>query len=784
MWHLRASPSPSTTFYRSSGEYTSSSSNEYSSANTAFDSDTEKNGPHSLDGYSFGFGDNTSDKHSSFGRKWRSPRLKRSVNKGRNKLKQLFSLDTLRQNTYYNLLLLRLRLRNYVSKRLLCFLIIASTLLVSLRQLYSPLAYHSAPPRWAYLVENNYDFVSDSKVVDMLQLVFDNEDLYGKYLFQKNFRDKRITPARYLNHLMNHITERNGGVSESLKYEFSWSDWINFDERLLPSMDYLLKHNGLPISNCSQFETEIGFPTDNIFKVDFLSNCSDLTASEIYNMANLNYPHFKAMAPLDNFELPIEARIVHGATYVYHTQLPPERLIFVDGSSKSDFIIPVANTENVHKEPVLPEWNADESDGDISLPALNDLVAKIVDQLPPSDVENVYNREITVDIARINRNLILDDSTFTLNKHDFENPRNLSQIRASLSYPEEEGSLDANLYANILSEMETYPDGDYPKYFHEPRLSDKKIGGSHYDWRFFNIKEIDNEYKRLSTLNRLIRAWLRFTNNENIHTWLAHGTLLGYSFNGFMLPWDYDHDVQVSSSAMWRMAKYYNQSLIVDCTSDDQYSSGYGQYFLDISSNFFNRTNSNGNNAIDARFIDIHTGMYIDITQLSDVINKEETLKHDLVDFGKVLKQEFYRLLKQQRISIDGIIEEDNLVSCKNHHFYRLEDFEQFEKHIFEGEYAYVPKHWPDILDREFPKRKTAWKHEGYTWRSQLELWVFDKRCSKRSFDRTGTSCSDDRFVSMMKLLLNNSEDRRAVLPDWEGVAAVDLRIAEIGNSR
>lgn len=165
----------------------------------------------------------------------------------------------------------------------------------------------------------------------------------------------------------------------------------------------------------------------------------------------------------------------------------------------------------------------------------------------------------------------------------------------------------------------------------------------------------------MMTLKRMIKAWLRFTNNENIHTWLAHGTLLGYSFTGLTLPWDFDHDVQVSSKSMWKLATYFNQSLIIDCTVEDEFSTGFGQYFLDVGNSFYNGTNINGTNTIDARFIDIHSGMYIDSTELSDVSDKESTLRHDMKDLDEFIGAEYYhRFLKQDQTMVYQLIQEGN----------------------------------------------------------------------------------------------------------------------------
>lgn len=65
------------------------------------------------------------------------------------------------------------------------------------------------------------------------------------------------------------------------------------------------------------------------------------------------------------------------------------------------------------------------------------------------------------------------------------------------------------------------------KYFHEPGTDD--ILG-HYDTRFFTDPVDDAE--RAETLTHMIRAYLNFFNENGLETWIAHGTLLGWWWNG------------------------------------------------------------------------------------------------------------------------------------------------------------------------------------------------------------------------------------------------------------
>lgn len=66
-----------------------------------------------------------------------------------------------------------------------------------------------------------------------------------------------------------------------------------------------------------------------------------------------------------------------------------------------------------------------------------------------------------------------------------------------------------------------------PKYFHEPGGSEL---GNHYDSRFEH--GIQDYADKQDTQLHMLRAYLTFFNENHMETWLAHGTLLGWWWNG------------------------------------------------------------------------------------------------------------------------------------------------------------------------------------------------------------------------------------------------------------
>lgn len=83
-----------------------------------------------------------------------------------------------------------------------------------------------------------------------------------------------------------------------------------------------------------------------------------------------------------------------------------------------------------------------------------------------------------------------------------------------------------SLVPNIIIRQD---DGEPPeeKYFHEPG-GDDILG--HYDTRFF--KGVVTYEERTDTLMHMTRAYLNFFRENGLETWIAHGSLLGWWWNG------------------------------------------------------------------------------------------------------------------------------------------------------------------------------------------------------------------------------------------------------------
>jgi hypothetical protein len=214
------------------------------------------------------------------------------------------------------------------------------------------------------------------------------------------------------------------------------------------------------------------------------------------------------------------------------------------------------------------------------------------------------------------------------------------------------------------------------KYFHEPGFDDS-LG--HYDVRYYRGEPVSYEEKS-DSLHHLIRSYLISFRERNIETWIAHGTLLGWWWNGKIMPWDWDLDVQVSGWTLTWLGENLNMTMHNYTFVADDGSEVQREYLLDVNPNHIERVRGDGQNVIDARWIDVRNGLFIDITGLSETNPSTQP----------------------------------GVWSCKNLHRYRTRDLYPLRETIFEGVPASVPYSFDRILTQEYSERAlTKTFHEG-----------------------------------------------------------------------
>ncbi|KAI5958004.1 hypothetical protein KGF57_002812 [Candida theae] len=344
-------------------------------------------------------------------------------------------------------------------------------------------------------------------------------------------------------------------------------------------------------------------------------------------------------------------------------------------------------------------------------------------KLKDSDLFHEGNININEEIGLLASKLPARSAQLELEKH-LQHEQfidNSAQIVTTLESQATSSSLNQT-DKNYLHALKTsLQEHDPSKYFHEAYIVRREVNyalGGHYDWRFFNGIVNRTPIQSIS-INALLQAFLKLTNQYNLTAWVAHGSLLSWFWNGLQFPWDSDVDVQMPITDLHRLSQLFNQTIVVDLGNDLNKESKYSRFFLDSSTFISHRARGNGRNNIDARFIDLDTGLYIDITGLavSDMPNAARynmlLPKHDAngVDWNSISPVEKNSFLQ--------------VYNCRNAHFAKLQEISPLRLNSVQGELGYIPEDFETMLHVEYKSKGTSSTlFAGYVFLPKLRIWV------------------------------------------------------------
>ena len=174
-------------------------------------------------------------------------------------------------------------------------------------------------------------------------------------------------------------------------------------------------------------------------------------------------------------------------------------------------------------------------------------------------------------------------------------------------------------------------------------------------------------------------------NDIGAQTWLMHGTLLGWWWNRKIMPWDSDIDVQMSQASLRYLADYYNMTLHHYRFRDARM--GGKDYLLEINPNYVNGSTDDYLNAIDARWIDTDTGLFIDIT----AVRRNRP--------GELM--------------------------CKDRHAYRDNEIFPLRQTMFENVPVKIPHAYTELLEEEYGHIALTRKDfEGHHFDEKAMEWI------------------------------------------------------------
>lgn len=157
---------------------------------------------------------------------------------------------------------------------------------------------------------------------------------------------------------------------------------------------------------------------------------------------------------------------------------------------------------------------------------------------------------------------------------------------------------------------------------------------------------------------------------------------------------DVDVDIQMFVRTMQDLGTRFNDTAY----SFTNETGHVMKYYIDINPYFIYRAHSNGMNVIDGRFIDMQTGLYIDMTALSEA----DPIRHP------------------------------NIVSCKNNHKYLIDDLVPLRQTVFIGKPVYIPYEYEKVLQKEYSRRAlTNGRFEHYVFSVELQKWIPEQQFNK-----------------------------------------------------
>lgn len=656
------------------------------------------------------------------------------------------------------------------------------------------------------------DQPADQSPLHKIIVPYLNQLFPDKVLEDEDLFDPRLAPALLLLYLQFHIIGTKKQLEQSFSIPFSWEDWVDIDAKLQYDDDYLIEWLALHSNDfwnqlddfnnlsCETFALLYGCENNR----NFMSKCRDLDD----NIPGYPYK-FEVTGPT-NAKMKEPGRILYGAMYLKSKMPPPQQIYLLDvcgENGEGSLMIKVDPDKNAKRTQVLRnkeiimqliDWEVTYTkknmgsflDKGWNIETLRKRMSSVLTKF---GVEKIISYKRHKDIDRKQTFLTLRESTdhgvVEVSSWDFDDFRwDEEQFWNDLiisSFNGEEGNYDGRLYTR-LEESENFRirKGFHPKYLYEADIYGI-TEGSHYDWRFFSGSFMTSDHRQ-SVIHKLSRTWLRFCFENNLKTFIAYGSMLGWIRNGLTLPWDEDIDVIVTMETLNLLARNFNQTLIVDYSSKDGFQSAATGFLVDINPAYYSRVKGDGNNVIDGRLIDISTGLYLDITALAwtkDYLR--EVQMHDklkrLVDKDYevnrifALEGDIYGQTLMEQLA--KLQEDHELIHCKNDNVYTVSELSVMIPSYFEGARAFFPQEYEKIIWRLYPKALTRITEPDHVFDGVYRLWLNIHDCPAM-VNEFGTvyvnapfgTCNNSRVIHEYNLTQDYTARHLSMLEegDWE----------------
>lgn len=551
------------------------------------------------------------------------------------------------------------------------------------------------------------------------------------------YYDPRFTLSIYINEIKNQYLRKNPTNDKNKVHEivvpFSWSDWVD-----LTFLNQELTKPEDERKTCEYMKEthHVGARDPN-----YCINYQDLTEDDLKEMgvpSTKFLPGFAVKTSPAN-KATNEVRMYEGKTNLLTYAKVPLSIIFM--SDDGVYEAKIDRKQRLVDSHLFEDYltnngiELDEQNGQTIVDLdpvreFRDFTAKVNSiLLDPEDDEYGMVAKIKETDPLKSRELYLPQTAFNyqqdkMDKQIAEYEDRIERLRTTTTnellfdaktVDELRFNRNEKMYYESLQYANTFDIRKEETYFRMARLQYDRNdphhdAGWHYEWRFFNgalryLKDGWNEEELLNRekilLDRILRNWFKFANEKGIISWIAHGPLLSWYWDGLLFPFDEDIDIQMPAEELVRFSKLYNQTLVVEDINE-----GYGKYFIDCLTFVHHRGKSHKENHIDARFIDIDTGSYIDITGLG-VSDEKAPEKY---------AEEIQRAEDEGRPR--------PVYNCRNLHFYSYDELLPLRFTMLGGVPLYVPNKIQEMLNDEYSVGMKLYNYMGFFFVDSLNLWV------------------------------------------------------------
>ncbi|OBA22037.1 hypothetical protein METBIDRAFT_40019 [Metschnikowia bicuspidata var. bicuspidata NRRL YB-4993] len=530
------------------------------------------------------------------------------------------------------------------------------------------------------------------------------------------FYDPRVTISVYMNEL-----QQIGDTPELPTLPFHWVDWVDVSMPAgIPHIeDFSCKRLRLRIKgqpDVGKFCKDRNDISDEELETLGFKNRDQLPQAVIFdhcpheNPANNDVRVFMAKSHTMSY-LPKPFKVIllndakRGGTYefiVNQTTGTSQRLLY--GEMSKRFVLTTLD---------VPLEEATDHGQEINInpkTVHQELLGSVTPHYLAEDADPMGMSRIVKSKPGTNKDIKLEEKHF-----DYPKERIQEQIDALEKQPLRDVMEQA--YLDGLKTCAMYDGTNEPTYFKmallniQERRNIQNDWGWHYDWRFFNDALF---YDRIGwtkaeriertniILERLLRNWNRFAEEKGIVSWIMHGPLLAWYWDGLMFPYDVDIDIQMPISELVRLGRDYNQTLVVENPSE-----GYGKFLIDVGTYIHNRERSDTGNHIDARFVDVDSGIYIDITGLAKS--------------SMNLPQEYKDNPIVQKADDDAAAE---VYNDRRKHFYTLPQLLPLHYSMMGGVPLYIPNQISDRLKWEYSHGTDSYEFHDWFFVPKLQLWI------------------------------------------------------------